>query len=577
MKKWMFLGGLAVVAVIATWVLSSGAKQQQTADQREPASVEVAEAGNENLTAEAAGASSDESPAFTVVAVPLSDADSPADRTFEAILPVDASDPEAKELPKTAEELKALVDAIRKIPGFTNQRRALMDLGEAMGAEDFEGALAMMKEAGLRGRSSSMLFYGVYTAAGEQDPQRALELLAEATGGNERSQYRSYYYMTGILKGWARTDLDGALGYAQGLEEGHDRYAAMRGVFRTWGELDAQAALAEMERIGGDNERYIYGALFTGWARQDPLAALEYAESNLNGRMKNSVIEHIGDSIAFHWIDGEPRATAQWIAENFPEEIQHEVLPSIYDRWTMTDPRAAAEHAVSDGFYRVEDPNDLLGDVLGSWYLEDPDAAFEWANASIEDDRLYLNVMVEMAQNLGWRDPSVAAALLDEIPELLEPDLRVLPRLVPHWTREAPNEASAWAVSIEQEDARIYAVKSAYANWAGRDRGAALESAMQLPPGNDRAYALSNVAVQQSQNRMDGGTDWILQLDPGFARDRSAAGYVLGALRGRDNNAAAAVKRSLGDYAVSMPDVVDSVRNASIDEDLRNELLRVTQ
>lgn len=92
-----------------------------------------------------------------------------------------------------------------------------------------------------------------------------------------------------------------------------------------------------------------------------------------------------------------------------------------------------------------------------------------------------------------------------------------------------------------------------------------------------KAFALSNVAAQQAQRRMDKSSDWIKELS-GFTRARTSVGYALGQLRAaRDWSAARRIKKMMEDDAYELAAVHAVINEARVSDNVRAELFEIVQ
>jgi hypothetical protein len=477
-----------------------------------------------------------------------------------------------------ADIMNAISD-IQKLPGTINRDAEYMHLGEMLGAEDFDTSLTLLMEMeDVPAHALRTVFYGLFTSKASHDAQGALEALADIRDGKPDVFAMS---MNGLAKGWGRVDLQAALEFAYSQDDRSVAQAmALRGVYRAWGEQDGASASASV--LSGEsglprNLRFmVMQQIAHGWARTDPLASLAFAQSFDDSPNKQLWLASIANALSYEndWGVGNESDTAAWLIQNFPQSVQRKALPALYDRWMVNDPEAAFEHAASVGAEQLQKPDNLIGGLLGTWYVMDPQEAITWADYLRENVPDYQNVLQEVVQSMSDSHPRAAAEFLNRYPELLSENRGLLAGLVPRLTADNPHEAVSWAVSLSDEESRRYAVKAAYASWARTDdMGSALLSAFGLPSGNDRAYALSNVAVAQGGAGFIDEATWISDLPSGFTRDRSAAGFVLGTLRRKDPRAASVVKQALGDYEVNMTRVEQAVQSARIDSGLRTQLL----
>ena len=96
----------------------------------------------------------------------------------------------------------------------------------------------------------------------------------------------------------------------------------------------------------------------------------------------------------------------------------------------------------------------------------------------------------------------------------------------------------------------------------------------------EEAYALSNIAIQQSQDEAFHGHSkkWINDIQPGFARDRTTLGFALGASRFYgDETLEANLKKMYQRNQFNKTEAVTFIQDSSLPSDIKNELLELNE
>lgn len=482
-------------------------------------------------------------------------------------------------------ELLAWIEATETIDDYGKKKIVLVELGKELAAENFDNALLLAGDVSDT-VVKKWLYEGIFGLHALSNPAAALraarELDPDRQGYSEsqRLEKTKEYYtaLLAVMGGWAATDPAAALAY---VEEIPQRISgkAMISVYGVWAESDPGLALENAGEITGGIRAPVLAAVFSGWARHDPAAAASYAVGLDEPHLLPKIYNGIAKGFLATWNRQAPRATADWAAEIFPEEVLDHVLPDMYLRWAESDPMEAAQHALQLNRNYEIDIESTLGNVLKQWAESNLDQAVDWIDQTFPEDEDYIWAVSSLIDTMRYKNPGKTAELLEQVPFTYAdgtPGATEVAKLMAFWCRKDPDAARAWAESIENWDLRVAAIESLAATWTSRKYDEALSWAQGISDPDMKAYALSEVAMRQAMQGMRRSSNWIKDLPSGFIQVRTATGFVLGALlRAKDDVSAELVKQQLAADALDVSRLNQIVRNSSLDGRAKDELIRL--
>jgi hypothetical protein len=435
-------------------------------------------------------------------------------------------------------------------------REKLVELGWLLAELEPDVALELLGDIKSR-RQLGLVGYTLFKGLTQKDPQIARALYESIPSSRSHAGLR-YTALSAICRTWAEDEPDEALQYALELESGRLRSVAMRQVARGWTKRDPMDALARADAgIEGDEAS-------TEWLRR---AMPEYVARELLARTKES----------------DPWSTMTWMMENLPESVQKRMLPELVGRCAEASPEMAHE-LVDSMAVDQPDPAQLVSEVgpaLAAWAKHDVQAVLGWLDVNLADDTHYVKGLQATFYQLN-DFPGRQAEILTSAPLFYDDRTAGISMLTSYVMREGSRDPVAtweWIQSVrDKPDLQEIATRALGHVWTRQDYDAALAWGMNMDDNNNaKAFALSNVAAQQAQRRMDKSTDWIKELS-GFTRARTSVGYTLGQLRvARDWNAVRQIKKMMEEDAYELSAVHAVINDAHVSDDVRNELLDIVQ
>ncbi len=225
--------------------------------------------------------------------------------------------------------------------------------------------------------------------------ESAAELIASST--DPKVQERLAQRMTGE---WSKYDREGALAWAESLENERARTDALRPVFDNWLQADPQGALDYLQNSLEENEqRNFLRNAFGQWTREDPATAVAWLD-----RLPESLEDQRPDlfgQVTNYYVQHDPLAASEWIASLDEGPERDRSVETLVNDISRTDPEAGFIWAATVG-----DDNrrrNTLNNSVREWVKTDPDAAYDAVkDARIEaKEKEPLFEMIEKARGKG--------------------------------------------------------------------------------------------------------------------------------------------------------------------------------
>jgi hypothetical protein len=280
--------------------------------------------------------------------------------------------------------------------------------------------------------------------------------------------------------------------------------AAMISMIRL-SQINPESALTILQRTEGlDDEamQFVFGNL----AAKNPARAEELAGTLEKGPRREAL-----EAILYSVANRDP-ADALEFAARYPEEIEDHHRNRVMESWAHREPRQASEAAVQAS-QRAGDP-EILRNTLGEWWRHDGKAAEAWAANLQGAARVTAQAM--FLEKRAGEEPD---AVLQEYGALQQVSTN---------PKELLGLTSALAESL-----------------AERNLSQAREWAQNLPEGELRDRALSQVAERWVQDDAPAASEWIRTLPDGEMKD-NVARTLCNAISRRDPASAFQWAQSIG-------------------------------
>lgn len=286
----------------------------------------------------------------------------------------------------------------------------------------------------------------------------------------------------GIFARWLEADPSAARAAAERMPLGPLRDSACLNVVATLAQSDPEAALVWMEAHAPDrtNRCKVYAAI----AKKDPERAFDLCN---RGRISYSeeVQKWLQNKAAANGQDGLELAAA---AAN--PWMRNEILTGLMEGISLKD---------GDLMPQLDRLGVLLRDIRTT---PGEKTVLSCPFCGISEEQL-----------------GVVKAWLVDQPEkvrdaLLEPVLSEIPE-------DDPGAAAAWLAQLPDSVARSNALSLKVSRWASRDVAAAAAFSLNLPPGQDRDYAILNTALAWQRVDPVGARQWVDRLEDSPVRTRA--------------------------------------------------------
>lgn len=424
----------------------------------------------------------------------------------------------------TPEELLALLEEILadNSKGPSAQLKELGEMLAGMGVDTFETAFSVLDR--LQAESQKIVFLNGYLyALAQSDPTAALgfaeqienKLYMNTTRSTSR-RYGQREAMATVFRGWAASDLQGIVAWAEQLPRGSTRSLALQTILSQWtrddmtGALDWSRALAE-----GTDGTWALHQVASSWAAKDLDAAVGYAQDMPSGQLRDAFLQ----GIIMKWMSKDPQAAIDALGLVSSESALRSATYRVVRQWSYSDPAAAAawvNESVVDSNTRTQH----LDMIMRSWTRKDLGAALGFAD-TVTDEKTRERLLGTATTELARTDPAKAVQLLQELPASSRRD-SLTQTIVERWAQKDPVSAAKWASQFTDDSRRQTAYGDIAMQWGKKDSTAAAAWVRTLPAGATRnGPILALAAAQQSFPDYDTISAWRKEMtNPELSSDR---------------------------------------------------------
>lgn len=207
---------------------------------------------------------------------------------------------------------------------------------------------------------------------------------------------------------------------------GPDQFAAVMDQYR------------EMDHLG--DSRGEMELILRGWAKADPMAALDYA-SNHPGS------QYTSGTILSTWAGNDPAAAERWALDHYDGDGANPYLPAVIRGLAGLDLNAASR--LAESMPRSRERGDAVDSITRALLLQGADAAMAFP-ATITDDALRGGFVATIAERLLNKDPEKTAAW---VASMNEGDIqnRAARQVADALARTDPTKAATWVKSLKPE------------------------------------------------------------------------------------------------------------------------------
>lgn len=346
----------------------------------------------------------------------------------------------------------------------------------------------------------------------------------------EPSQMARMQTLMDLYAGMDASQLEAAAEDLDKLPMGERIMASML-LFSQWGEVDPQGAL-EYTKSMGFGGMFAKPTVLRSWASVDPVNAAQYYKDNPNefdqmGGRGGPRGDNGAGVVAREWAKLDPQAAMEW-AQSLDGRDKSSALVSVLGEMALKDPAEAA--SVASGL-EDDDRNRAYSEIAERWATADYGAAEAWINTLSGEDKQ--DALASAIGVLAKSDPLAAASKISSLSDGREKE-RAVRDVASSWAREAPADAANWVV---EQNAGDGGMRSVIMSWSNQDSAAALSFIQGQPEGEMRdtatqTYLWTNRSMEPAQSI-------ALAESISNERDRSRAVGRTAARWMRDDEAAA--------------------------------------
>jgi hypothetical protein len=287
---------------------------------------------------------------------------------------------------------------------------------------------------------------------------------------------------------------------------------------------EPEAALAAAMALPRDQAVMLVTAIGTGWASQDPEAALAYSRNMRDVELRRQMV----NGVFYGWIDRDPERVVGMLDEELTRDERSSLINAGLGRLAQRDPARALELsqgvvnvayretallrtfrtwgdadpvAAAAGLERIDSGNmaALIREVGPEYARRAPVAALEWAER-VSDGQPYPEVIAAVARE----DVSLALETILSLPA--ETEQTTILQVAASMAAEDVTAATGFWRQIPAEH-RAMAAQGIIGTWVQTDPGAAADWVRNMPSGPDQQQALSTLllASMSSMNVTDYG------------------------------------------------------------------------
>ncbi len=293
-----------------------------------------------------------------------------------------------------------------------------------------------------------------------------------------------------LMYAWGSFDGSAALEYAENELRGRTSRFASYTAMSGWAANEPQAALAYVE-VNSSGDSQLLG-LVSGWASTDLASAAEYVKGLPEGSDRDRAI----GIVVNNFLQEGAEYAAAW-AESLPEgDYKFEVVKNLSRQWASVDAPSTAQWVT--GYAETEMGERAVAVVASQWARDDPEAAALWAS-SFQEDGSRESSLQAVFNRWGGNDPNAAGEWLNSLPpqSSLDPAVDAFARRI---SGDDPQGALTWAESIIDSEMRLKSVTIVGQEWYRQDPEAATQwvETSQLP--TEVQTAIVNPPQEESQN-----------------------------------------------------------------------------
>ncbi len=344
---------------------------------------------------------------------------------------------------------EAAMDYLRAMPRGVEFNNALFLILGSVAADEPARAIALAGELATNSEQR-VVFNELFDGFARRDVREAVKNLALVPAGEARVNA-----IRALASRWSDKNLEGALAWAQKLEDSEDRSPAMESVLWSlaqddpWRTLD----LAARSLDDGPLERTVARVL-----QRVGEVDMQRASDLVKILPAGETQTHLALDLSRRFAADSPDAAIAWSSALPSEEMQQLALNNILDVWVESAATGAA-HYVSH--LPEGDEQDVAARHLGERYAgKNPDAALRWAQ-SLSSESAREAALIGVANGWAQQDAPAAVRWASELPPEHPARFDAVCSAISYWALTDPTAARAFARDLSPATLRRAALKAA--------------------------------------------------------------------------------------------------------------------
>ena len=280
-----------------------------------------------------------------------------------------------------------------------------------------------------------------------------------------------------------------------------------------WAKADPEAAFSSLDTANFSLERGHSLSILSALAALDPKRTANWLTSPTNTRAYYPIVGHVlSGTIAKEWARQDPRAALEW-AQTLADQQQAGAYSGVLGTIAATDPQEAATLAL--GLKGGEARDDIFAEIAQSWARHSPVKALAWTSTLTPGVRGHATSRA--LESWSKTHPEKAAQYLDENPN---PDY--LKIIANQWSKRDPEATANWIALKTESSQRNSALADTLWHWTTQTPKAATAWIEALPVGNSRDQAIAGLAFAAVEFDPRSALEWSLKIStPSLRNDLS--------------------------------------------------------
>lgn len=338
----------------------------------------------------------------------------------------------------------------------------------------------------------------LFSITADQDPSQALAMLGKLQPNQARDAVST------IFNSWGGKDPATAVRQLATLPTQSLQDMAATALGFAWARNDPKAALAWASQLPlGDTRITLHGNLLKAWAQDDLGAAVAYLEKMPESPERSQGIEWLSDSL----VDKDPSAALELVDLLPAGEKQDNLLSQLTSKWMSSDPDKAWDWAKLQTDERVRS---LVWPAIAQGLAEtDPRAAAEMALSLPENQSRRSSTIANVAERWARKDPAAAAAYIQQLPE--DTAKLAMSRLAGQWADRDPEGATRWLNGLPTGSKHDAALEGVAKGLLEKDPVKAGSLAMSINDPDKREEVVFSIGQAWMYNDPQGAARWMAQ------------------------------------------------------------------